>query len=96
LKLGLASSGLFFAGCGGGSDSPGTVNPSTVVPPLSDTPGALSRDKPSKRIIVISAGVAGLVAAYELDRAGHDLTIAYADHFSLTLDDFYPARIRFS
>jgi isocitrate dehydrogenase len=64
LKLGLASSGLFFAGCGGGSDSPGTVNPSTVVPPLSDTPGALSRDKPSKRIIVIGAGAARLVAAY--------------------------------
>ena len=29
-------------------------------------------DQPGKRVIIIGAGMAGLVAAYELARSGHD------------------------
>ncbi len=38
------------------------------------------RDQPGKRVIIIGAGMAGLAAAYELARAGHDPVILEAQN----------------
>lgn len=72
----LYLSGLALSACGGGG---GTT--SFVIPPdqgTGDTPGALNQTTQSKSIIVIGAGISGLVAAFELSRAGHDVTIIEA------------------
>ncbi len=35
----------------------------------------LDRGKPRKKIVILGAGMAGLVSAYELSRLGHEVTI---------------------
>jgi monoamine oxidase len=52
----------------------------TTPPDLSTIPraGLPQRDGPRKRVIVVGAGMAGLVAGYELHRAGHDPLILEA------------------
>ncbi len=43
-----------------------------------DSPGTLTGKHPAKDVIIIGAGMAGMVAGYELKRAGHSVTILEA------------------
>jgi monoamine oxidase len=68
IKLGMwvASTGLF--GAAGASAADGRREPAALIP-----------GKP-KKVIVIGAGMSGLVAAYELGKLGHDVTVLEAQH----------------
>lgn len=77
LKLSLlATSTAALAACGGSGGS--TSTPINTPSPTTDTPGVLTSSQAPQKIIVIGAGAAGLVAAYELERAGHDITVLEA------------------
>ena len=45
---------------------------------IDDSPGQLIGNQSSKKVIIIGAGMSGLVAGYELTRAGHDVIILEA------------------
>ena len=46
----------------------------------SSTTGFRRRSGPRQRVVIVGAGIAGLVAAYELLRAGHDPLILESQH----------------
>ena len=53
------------------------VEPETLATPAM---GLEPRDQPGKRVIIIGGGIAGLVAAFELVRQGHEPLVLEAQH----------------
>ena len=65
-----------------GSDQPPPTEGGPVPEEVLEVPGAglEERPQPGKRVIVVGAGIAGLVAAFELQRQGHDPIVLEAQH----------------
>jgi monoamine oxidase len=78
---------------------PGAPDPDST-PPISDeivataTEGLERRPQPAKRVLILGGGIAGLVAAFELKRQGHEPLVLEAQHRVggrvQTLRDFAP------
>src|SRR5262245_5105341 len=75
-KLLNAMARLGGAGAGYGAPAARDV---LKAPPAIAAPFELARDSGAGRsVVILGAGIAGLCAAYELDRAGYDCTILEA------------------
>ena len=67
----------------GGSERTAAARRTTALTrrgPRGSARGSRSRPCASKRVLIIGAGMAGLVAAYELKRQGHDPVVLEAQH----------------
>jgi len=62
----LIAGGLAFVSC------------NDLVAPVVNSPGRLPGYRDPKKVVIIGAGIAGLVAGFELSRAGHHVTILEA------------------
>ncbi|NQZ82325.1 MAG: FAD-dependent oxidoreductase [Colwellia sp.] len=80
-----------IAACGGGSTP--TQLATSPLPPTTnsnDTPGILTETSAPLNIVIIGAGMSGLIAGYELLRAGHQVTILEArDRFGGRVHTLY-------
>ncbi|XOV78322.1 MAG: flavin monoamine oxidase family protein [Aestuariibacter sp.] len=79
----ISLSGLLLQACGGGGSANSASPVVTPAPPTDntsgkDTPGQVDAAQSPKSIIILGAGAAGLVAGFELQRAGHDVLLLKA------------------